>query len=173
MNKKVNLTTKTSYVGKERRGKKRKMSRMNVDVINAKDFDEQESDLKNLKFNFGKQEDENSEYISSLSPKDLLSYENNKANFEVYDAIPDFDNNQKITSNDRIIMATIYLPFYVRKKDEKENNYEIIEDENSTLLRYINNLKNTKSIILIWVGMLRNFFDFNEEVIDEIDEFLS
>ena len=173
MNKKGNLTTKTSYVGKERRGKKRKMSRMNVDVINTKDFDEQESDLKNLKFNFGKQEDENSEYISSLSPKDLLSYENNKANFEVYDAIPDFDYNQKITSNDRIIMATIYLPFYVRKKDEKENNYEIIEDENSTLLRYINNLKNTKSINLIWVGMLRNYFDFNEEEIDEIDEFLS
>jgi len=174
MNKKGDLSTKISYVGKESRSKKRKMSRINVDVLNAKDFtDEQETDLKNLKFNFGKPEDEYSEYISYLSPQDLLSYENNKANFETYDAVPDFDYNQKITNNDRIIMATIYLPFYIKKKEGKKNEYEIIEDENSTILRYINNLKNTKSINLIWVGMLKNYFDFNDDEIDDIDEFLS
>ena len=112
MNKKGDLTTKISYIGKERRSKRRKMSRINIDILNPKDLnDEQETDLKNLKFNFGKPEDEYSEYISNLSPQDLLSYENNKANFETYDAIPDFDYNQKITSKDRIIMATIYLPF--------------------------------------------------------------
>ena len=112
MNKKGDLISKISYIGKERRSKRRKMSRTNIDILNPKDLnDEQETDLKNLKFNFGKPEDEYSEYISNLSPQDLLSYENNKANFETYDAIPDFDYNQKITNNDRIIMATIYLPF--------------------------------------------------------------
>ena len=117
MNKKGDITTKISYIGKDRRSTKRRMSRINVDVLNEKDFAvDQETDLKNLKFNFEKPEDEYSEYISNLSPQDLLSYENNNANFDIYDAIPDFDYNQKITKNDRIIMATIYLPFYVKKK---------------------------------------------------------
>ena len=112
MNIKGDLTTKISYVSKER-SNKRKLSRINLDVLNSQGFsgeNENDGGLKNLKFNFGKSEEE-SEYISYLSPQDLLSYENNKANFETYDAIPDFDYNQKITSKDRIIMATIYLPF--------------------------------------------------------------
>ena len=172
MNTKGDLTTKMSYVGKERRTQKRRMSRINIDVLSSKGFtDEQGNDLKDLKFNFGKPEDEYSEYISNLSPQDLLSYENNKANFEIYDAIPDFDYNQKITNKDRIIMGTIYLPFYI-KKSEKKNEYDLIEDENSFLLKYINDLKNTKKINLIWVGMLKNYFDFKEEEINEIDEFL-
>ena len=173
INKKGDLTTKISYVGKEKRSERRKMSRINIDVLNSKGFtDDQGNDLRNLKFNFGKADDEYSEYISYLSPQDLLSYENNKANFETYDAIPDFDYNQKITNKDRIIMATIYLPFYIKKNKNKEDGYEIVEDENSFLLRYINNLKNTQKINLIWVGMLKNYFDFNEEEINNIDEFL-
>ena len=173
MNMKGDLTTKISFVGNER-SKKRKLSRINLDVLNSKGFsDENENELKNLKFNFGKSEEEYSEYISYLSPQDLLSYENNKANFETYDAIPDFDYNQKISNSDRIIMATIYLPFNIKRKDGKKKEYEIIEDENSFILRYINNLKNTKSINLIWVGMLKNYFDFEEDEIDDIDEFLS
>jgi trehalose 6-phosphate synthase/phosphatase len=69
-------------------------------------------------------------------------------------------------------MATIYLPFYIKKNESNKNKYELIEDENSFLLRYINNLKSTKSINLIWVGMLKNYFDFIEDEINEIDEFL-
>ena len=174
MNKKGDLTTKISYVGKERRSQKRRMSRINFDVLNCKEFTEQnENDIKNLKFNFEKPEDEYSEFVSNLSPQDLLSYENNKDNFETYDAIPDFDYSQKITNNDRIIMATIFLPFYIKRKDDKNKEYEIIEDSNSSLLRYINYLKNTKSINLIWVGMLKNYFDFEEDEINDIEEFLS
>ena len=175
MNKKGDLTTKISFVGQER-SQKRKLSRINLDVINSKDFtdeNENENELKNLKFNFGKSEEESSEYISYLSPQDLLSYENNKANFETYDAIPDFDNNQKITHSDRIIMATIYLPFYIKRKEGKKKEYEIVENENSFLLRYKKKKKNTKSINLLWVGMLQNYFDFEEDEIDSIDEFLS
>ena len=70
-------------------------------------------------------------------------------------------------------MATIYLPFYIKRKEGKKKEYEIVENENSFLLRYINNLKNTKSINLLWVGMLQNYFDFEEDEIDSIDEFLS
>ena len=97
MNKKGDLTTKISYVGKETRSQNRRMSRINVDVLSSKGFtDEKGNDLRDLKFNFGKLEDEYLEYISNLSPQDLLSYENNKSNFEIYDAIPNFDYNEKI-----------------------------------------------------------------------------
>ena len=117
MNKKNDLISKITFVGSDKRSFKRKLSRIKYDILNKNNIsgmnenDTKELDIKNLKFNFGKPEDEYSEYISNLSPQDLLSYENNKANFETYDAIPDFDYNQKITSKDRIIMATIYLPF--------------------------------------------------------------
>ena len=175
MNKKGDKSAKITFVDKEKRSQKRKMSRINLDILNmndSKNTSENENDLKNLKFSFGRQEDDYSEYISNLSPQDLLSYENNKSNFETYDAIPDFDYNQKITNNDRVIMVTIYLPIYL-KKLENNKGYEIVEDENSILLRYINNLKNTKLLNLIWVGMLKNYFDLNENEIDEIDDFLS
>ena len=184
MNKKGDLTTKISFGG-AKRSFKRKLSRINYDVINQRKLigeneneneignnnnDINDNDIKNLKFNFKKSENE-SEYISYLSPEDLISYENNKANFEIYDKIPDFDFTQKITYNDRCIMTSVYLPFYLKKINK--NEYEIIEDENSLLLRYINNLKNEKKINIIWVGMLKNYFDFDEEEILEIQEFLS
>ena len=176
MNKKGDLSTKISYIGKDRRDYQRKMSRINFDTLNTNSLtngnekDGNEKLIKNLKFNFGKTEDE-SEYISNLSPQDLISYDNNKANFEIYDKIQDFDFTQKITSSDRCINASIYLPFSLKKIKDKE--YKIIEDENSLLLRYINNLKKNKLINVIWVGMLRNYFDFEENEIDDIDEFLS
>ena len=177
MNKKGDLTTKISFSEKGKRNVKRKLSRINYDVINRSnlscEIDNENDDadnIKSLKFNFKKSEGE-SEYISNLSPEDLISYENNKSNFETYDKIPDFDITQKITYNDRTIMATVYLPFYLKKINKTK--YEIIEDENSLLLRYINNLKNAKKINLIWVGMLKNYFDFDEEEITFIQEFLS
>ena len=179
MNKKGDLNSKISFSDQVQRSFKRKLSRINYDVINKSNLsgeidnednknNDNENGIKYLKFHFKENE---SEYISNLSPKDLISYENNKSNFEIYDKIPDFDFTQKITYNDRCIMASVYLPFYLKKVNK--NEYEIIEDENSLLLRYINNLKNTKKINLIWVGMLKNYFDFDEEEILYIQEFLS
>ena len=170
MNKKNDLTINVSYVGENVRKYKRKMSRISYDVLQtSKSEKNDDNDLEDLKFNFKKTENE-SEYISYLSPQDLISYENNKATFDIYDKIPDFDYTQKITTSDRCIMASIYLPFHLEKKENDQ--YEIIEDENSLLLRYINELKKTQKINLIWVGMLKNYFDFEEEEIDEIQEFL-
>ena len=176
MNFKNNLTINISYVEKHKRSFKRKLSRINYDVLNRNNLYEDIGNngngrnIKNLKFNFKKTEND-SEYISYLSDKDLISYENNKSNFDIYDKIPDFDYTQQITSSDRCIMASVYLPFYLKKN--KNNDYEIVEQENSLLLRYINNLKKEKKINLIWVGMIQNYFDFNEDEIIEIQEFLA
>ena len=185
MNKKGDLNTKISYVGKDKRTFKRKLSRVNYDVLsrsrlsneieNDNGEDTNEKGTKDLKFNFGNfgKTENDSEYISYLSPKDLISYENNNSNFDVYDKIPDFDFTQKITSSDRCIMASMYLPFSLKKNKNSKNKYEIIEDENSLLLRYIISLKQTQTMNLIWIGMLKNYWDFNDEELEEIQEFLS
>ena len=174
LNKKGDFSRKITYVGKERRDLERKMSRIFFNVANMSNNESQneenDKDIKNLKFNFGKQEEE-SEYVTNLSPTDLISYENNKANFDTYDKIPDFDYTQKITSSDRVILVTIFLPLSVKKN--KKDEYEIFEDENSILLLYLNKLKKNKSINLIWVGMLKNYFEFEEEEIDQIEDLLS
>ena len=178
MNKKNDLTINVSYVGENIRRYKRKMSRVSYDVLHASKLSSEiqenggneGNDMKDLKFNFKKSENE-SEYISYLSPKDLISYENNKATFDIYDKIPDFDFTQKITTSDRCIMASVYLPFHIKKNKNEE--YEIIEDDNSLLLRYINDLKKAQKMNLIWVGMLKNYFDFDEDDINEIQEFLA
>lgn len=128
MNKKGDLNTKISYVGKDKRTFKRKLSRVNYDILSRSKFsndigndneaDANDKSTKDLKLNFGNlgKTENDSEYISYLSPKDLISYENNNSNFDIYDKIPDFDFTQKITSSDRCIMASMYLPFSLKKK---------------------------------------------------------
>ena len=183
LDKKGELKANISFFGKEKRGSKRKLSRMYFDTLNSKDFINEEN-IKNLKFNTSKSEDY-SDFISNLSPQDLLSYENNNDNFDEYD-IKDaellyqkkdsFDNEYSILMRkdniDRIIMVSIYLPIRIKKKDMNKKEYEIIEDENTFFSRYINVLKNSDTVNLIWVGMLKNYFDFEEEEISYIDNLL-
>ena len=182
LNKKGETTANITFAGKEKRSTKKKLSRMYVDTLNPKDFLKDNNDnIKDLKFNYGKS-DEYSDYISNLSPEDLLSYENNKANFEEYDLNQDeesinlskeininlnADNSQK----DRIIMVTIFLPFSIKKINMNKEEYEIIEDENAFFSRYMNILKK-KIPNFIWIGMLKNYFDFEDNEINNIDKLL-
>ena len=180
-NKRGELATDITFVEKETRGSKRKLSRMFFDTLNSGEFmneGENMDDLKNLKFNFGKFDD-NSDVITNLSPVDLLSYENNKANFDenelkedTYNQIGEILDSNLSYKSERIIMVTIYLPIHIKKIDMNKNEYEIIQDENSFLSRYLNVLKNNGIVNLIWVGMLKNYFDFNEEEINDIDDLL-
>ena len=174
--KKGQLQTTISFRGKEKRSSKRKLSRMFFDTLNAKDFI---NDANNIKNDYYKSEDY-SDFITNLSPQDLLSYENNNANFDEIDLVKDdeasnqniittdsniksFLNASCINKDDRIIMVSIYLPVKIKKKDINKKEYEIIEDENTFLSRYINVLKNEGIVNLIWVGMLKNYFDFEED----------
>ena len=175
--KKGQIQTAISYKEREKRNTKRKLSRMLFDTLNIQDFMGEPCNLKN---DYYKSEDY-SDYISNLSPQDLLSYENNKANFDEIDLVKEeepnrpslnaVDNINEIIFNDiecmnrdaRIIMVSLYLPVRIKKKNMNKKEYEIIEDENSFLSRYINVLKNEGIVNLIWVGMLKNYFDFEEE----------
>jgi hypothetical protein len=177
LNKKGELQAHISFIGKDKRSSKRKLSRMFFDTLNTKDFMNEGENIKNIKFSFKNSEDY-SDFISSLSPEDLLSYENNKANFDEYDLIDGMNQSKDISENlnlnidDRIIMVTLYLPISIKQKDMNKKEFEIIEDENSFLSRYLNVLKNNDTVNLIWVGMLKNYFDFEKDDINIIDNLL-
>ena len=150
---------------------------MVFDTLNTQDLMNESENSKNLKFNFRPSEDF-SDFVSNLSPEDLLSYENNKANFDEYDLmdlnqskdLSDYNNN--LNTNERIIMVTVYLPVSIKKKDMNKKEYIIIEDENTFLSRYLNVLKNKETLKLIWVGMLKNYFDFEKDEIIIIEKIL-
>ena len=90
------------------------------------------------------------------------------------DIFDDCDKGEiKLSSKDRIVMVTVYLPIVV-EKDEK-GEYNIIESDNSFLFRYVNKLKtDTKKnyINIKWIGLLKNLYDFSEEEQEEIIDFL-
>ena len=119
-NKKGELHANISFIGKGRRSSKRKLSRMVFDTLNTQDLMNESENSKNLKFNFRPSEDF-SDFVSNLSPEDLLSYENNKANFDEYDLIDlnqskDISDYNNLSPNERITMVTIYLHVSIKKK---------------------------------------------------------
>ena len=57
-----------------------------------------------------------SNVASELRPLDLISYENNKMLLDIFDH---FDKEKiKLSSKDRIVMITAYLPINVEKKEK-------------------------------------------------------
>ncbi len=136
-------------------------SKIHLNIIDKENDDEKK--IKNLKFKFENEEDY-SFIASELHPLDLISYENNKMSLDILD---DFDNKGevKLSSRDRIVMVTVYLPIGIEKNEKGE--YNIIESDNSFLFRYVNKLKaenNSKNPINIkWIGLLKNLYDFLEE----------
>ncbi len=131
------------------------------------------NDMKDLKFKFERKIsiDSSSAVASSLGPFDLISYENNKMVSDLMNNNIEFQINKKLQNSERIIIATNYLPIIVEKKNDK---FEIIVKEYSSVFAKINHLKMNKKIKIniYWVGMLRNYFDFSEEQLDEIEDLL-
>ena len=141
----------------------------NQEFTNIKNQDENQ--IKNLKLRFLERRNSSasSAFVSSLGPIELISYENNK-NVEILNETPEFLLNQKIKETDVIIIATHYLPIKLIRKGEEE--YEIEQNEDSSLYGLLNTLKTKKKIRILWVGFLREYFDLPEEEIEIIDDFL-
>ena len=141
-------------------------SHINLNLIN-KENDTGDKKLKNFKF----MKEDYSNVASDLPPLDLISYENNKMSIDIYD---EYNKNEvKLSLKDRIVMVTVYLPISIEKIGD--NNYKIIESDNSLLFRYINKVKTNKKKNLInikWVGLLKGLYDYDEKEQEEIIEFL-
>ena len=146
-------------------------SKINLNLIEKENESEENEDkkLKNLKFKFMKEDYSN--VASELPPIDLISYENNKMIVDIYD---DYDKNQvKLSTKDRIVMVTVYLPISIEKIGK--GKYNIIESDKSLMFRYINKIKmekNKNGINIKWIGLLKEFYDYSEEEQEEIIEFL-
>ena len=140
-------------------------SKISLNLIEKEENEEKK--IKNVKFKF----EDFSNVASELHPIDLISYENNKMSLDIFD---DFDKKEiKLSSRDRIVMVTVYLPIIIEKT--KDGNYKIIESDNSFLFRYVNKLKTDvkKNYINVkWIGLLKNLYDFSEEEQEEIIDFL-
>ena len=145
-------------------------SKINFNLIEKEENEEsEENKVKNLKIKFEKEDYTN--FASELHPLDLISYENNKMALDIFDDF--YKGEVKLSTRDRIVMVTVYLPIVIEKKENGE--YNIIESDNSFLFRYVNKLKtDTKknSINIKWIGLLKNLYDFPEEEQEEIIDFL-
>ena len=144
-------------------------SKINLNLIEKDDTNNNEKkNIKNLRFKYMKEDYSN--IASELLPIDLISYENNKMILDIYD---DYDKNEvKISAKDRLVMVTVYLPICVEKIN---NEYKIIESDNSLLFRFINKIKSDpkkKLINIKWIGLLKGLLDKDEKEQEEIIEFL-
>ena len=112
-----------------------------------------------------------SNVATDLLPIDLISYANNKMNIDIFD---EYDKNEvKLSTRDRIVMVTVYLPITVEKINNKE--YIIVETDNSLLFRYVNTIKMNKkknSVNIKWIGLLKDLYNYPKEEQEEIIEFL-
>ena len=114
--------------------------------------------------------DSTSDIVSSQKPIELIAYENNQMNCDVMMESIDFSLNQKISSKDRVIYVSNYLPVIVEK--DKDGQYKLKPIENGSVMNTLNMLKMNKKLNFLWVGMLMNYFDFSTDEIDEVDMFL-
>ena len=134
--------------------------------------DQENDNIKDLKFSFKERKysvDSASGVASSLGPIDLISYENNKMVSDLTNNNIHFALNNKLNNSERIIMVTNYLPIIIEKKND---NFEMKIKEYSSVFAVINNIKNNKKVKILWVGMLRNYFDFTEEELYDIEDLL-
>lgn len=100
----------------------------------------------------------------------LLSYENNKTNNDVLNDTIDFSLSQKNQTDDRIIIATTFLPVTIVKNSHK--NFELIPRCSSSITARINSLKEQRKANVVWVGILPDYKLYDEKELYDIDELL-
>ena len=149
----------------------KKNSKINLNLIEKQEEKENNDKkaIKNLKFKF--QKEDYSNIASELHPLDLISYENNKMALDLFDDY--YRGEIKLSSRDRIVMVTTYLPIKVEKN--LNGGYNIIECDNSLLFRYVNKIKTESkknTINIKWIGLLKNLYNFPKEEQEEIIDFL-
>ena len=158
-------------IDKSKQNEFKRNSKLVLNIIEKEEKENltEDRNFKNLKFKFMKEDYSN--IVSDLHPMDLISYENNKMTLNIFE---EFDRDKiKLSSKDRIVMVTVYLPIIVEKNEKGE--YNIIETDNSFLFRYVNKIKTQKknnSNSIKWIGLLKNLYDFTDEEQEEIIDFL-
>jgi hypothetical protein len=99
---------------------------------------------------------------------DCLSYDSKSLNSTENPFF--FCMNQKISSDDRIIIASAHLPIEVDKTPD--DNFLIRVIDESLIYSILYGMKEKEISEVIWVGMLKNFSHFSEKDLEKIKDFL-
>lgn len=81
-----------------------------------------------------------------------------------------FCMNQKISQDDRIIIASAHLPFEIDRTPD--DNFVIRVTDESLIYSILYGIKEKGICDVTWVGMLKNFSQFNEKELEKIKDFL-
>lgn len=99
-----------------------------------------------------------------------LDYENNQFSGNDVNEPFNFFLNPKMSSEDRIVIVTAYLPFEVEKHNQ--GFYTLNINEESLVYSIMYRMKEINFCEVVWVGMLENYFQFEEDDLVEIQNFL-
>lgn len=99
-----------------------------------------------------------------------LSYDANQLSGNDLNEAFLFCLNQKISTDDRIIIASAHLPFEIDKTPD--DNFVIRVTDESLIYSILYGMKEKEVCEVIWVGMLRNFNQFTESELNKIHELL-
>jgi hypothetical protein len=78
--------------------------------------------------------------------------------------------NQKISSDDRIIIASAHLPFEIDKTPD--DHFKIRVTDESLIYSILYGMKEKEICEVVWVGMLKNFSQFSVDDLEKINDFL-
>ena len=108
----------------------------------------------------------------------LFIYDNQLLNGlteQVFDNLMSSKSND-LNNKDRLTILSSLLPFTIKKVSETEEDfskkYQIIMTEDNLVYQILYNIKE-KNPNVFWVGILRNFKDFNEMELMDISEYLA
>lgn len=120
---------------------------------------------KGISSNFESEDGKDKDEVQSY---DCLAYDSNQLNGSEKPFF--FCMNQKISVDDRIIIASAHLPFEIDKTPDE--NYLIRVTDESLIYSILYGIKEKEVCEVVWVGMLRNFSQFNEKDLEKISDFL-
>lgn len=109
-------------------------------------------------------------YDSTLEIYNSLSYDSNQLSGNDLNETFLFCLNQKISSEDRIIIASAHLPVEVNRLPD--DTFSIKLTDESSIYSILYGMKEKHICEVVWVGMLKNFNQFTETELSSILEIL-
>lgn len=99
-----------------------------------------------------------------------LDYESNQFSGNDFNDSFNFYLNPKMSTEDRIIIVTDYLPFEVEKTGQQL--YSLNMTDESLVYSIMYRMKEINFCEVLWVGMLKNYTEFEEDELYDIEAFL-
>lgn len=147
-------------------------------IVIESQFDSNEDKIINLDINNNENNNNNNKNEKKSNfykPVILTNLEYESNQFLSHDINESYNFYQTPSiNNDRIIIATTYVPFEIKKQYITEDNYiyKTIYNESNSIYSILFNRRDWYTCDIKWVGMLKNYKEFNETELYEIQDLL-